>query len=57
MINLFLNRIFRAIKIDIDLFEEVEKDKKATFQAGVVVVSWLVQAFFLFLVLILFKGI
>ena len=38
MINLFLNRIFRAIKIDIDLFEEVEKDKKATFQAGIVVV-------------------
>ena len=38
MINLFINRIFRAIKIDIELFEEVEKDKKATFQAGVVVV-------------------
>ena len=38
MINIFLNRIFRAIKIDIELFEEVEKDKKATFQAGAVVV-------------------
>ena len=38
MINLFINRIFRAIKIDIELYEEVEKDKKATFQAGVVVV-------------------
>ena len=38
MINLFISRIFRAIKIDIELFEEVEKDKKATFQAGVVVV-------------------
>ena len=38
MINLFFNRIFRAIKIDIELFEEVEKDKKATFQAGSVVV-------------------
>ena len=38
MINLFFNRVFRAIKIDIDLFEEVEKDKKATFQAGTVVV-------------------
>ena len=38
MINIFLNRIFRAIKIDIDLFEEVEKDKNATFQAGIVVV-------------------
>ena len=38
MINLFISRIFRAIKIDIELFEEVEKDKKATFQAGAVVV-------------------
>ena len=37
MINLFINRVFRAIKIDIDLYEEVEKDKKATFQAGIVV--------------------
>ena len=38
MINLFINRIFRAIKIDIDLYEEVEKDKSATIQAGMVVV-------------------
>ena len=38
MIGLFLNRIFRAIKIDIDLYEEVEKDKSATIQAGIVVV-------------------
>tara|TARA_B100001059_G_scaffold223290_1_gene248115 strand:+ start:100 stop:621 length:522 start_codon:yes stop_codon:yes gene_type:complete len=38
MNNLFLNRVFRAIKIDIELFEEVEKDKKATLQAGTVVV-------------------
>ena len=38
MINLFINRIFRAIKIDIDLYEEVEKDKSATIQAGIVVV-------------------
>ena len=38
MINLFLSRVFRAIKIDIELFEEVEKDKKATLQAGLVVV-------------------
>ena len=38
MINLFVSRIFRAIKIDIDLYEEVEKDEKATFQAGIVVV-------------------
>ena len=38
MINLFINRIFRAIKIDVDLYEEVEKDKTATVQAGIVVV-------------------
>ena len=38
MINIFLNRVFRAIKIDIELFEEVEKDKNATVQAGIVVV-------------------
>ena len=34
MINLFINRVFRAIKIDIELYEEVEKDKSATL-AGV----------------------
>ena len=38
MISIFLNRVFRAIKIDIDLYEEVEKDKSATVQAGIVVV-------------------
>ena len=38
MINLFFNRIYRAIKIDIELYEEVEKDNKATVQAGLVVV-------------------
>ena len=38
MISIFLNRIFRAIKIDIDLYEEVEKDTSATLQAGKVVV-------------------
>ncbi len=38
MISIFFNRVFRAIKIDIDLYEEVEKDKKATVQAGIVVV-------------------
>ena len=36
--NKFLIRIFRAIKIDVDLYEEVEKDKGATIQAGAVVV-------------------
>ena len=38
MINIFIYRIFRAIKIDIELYEEVEKDKQATLQAGLVVV-------------------
>ncbi len=38
MINLFFNRVIRAIKIDIELYEEVEKDKSATIQAGIVVV-------------------
>ncbi len=38
MINNFFNRVFRAIKIDVDLYEEVERDKSATFQAGLVVV-------------------
>ena len=36
--NLFINRIFRAIKIDVELYEEVEKDKSATVQAGLVVI-------------------
>ena len=36
--NKFIIRVFRAIKIDADLYEEVEKYKNATFQAGVVVV-------------------
>ena len=34
----FLKRIFRAIKIDPELYEEVEHDKSATFQAAAVVV-------------------
>ena len=34
----FLNRIYRAIKIDPDLYEEVEHDKSATAQAASVVV-------------------
>ena len=38
MINIFFNRVYRAIKIDIDLYEEVEKDKSATIQAAAVVV-------------------
>ena len=38
MIGLFINRIFRAIKIDVELYEEVERDKSATIQAGFVVI-------------------
>ena len=38
MIDIFFKRIYRAIKIDVDLYEEVEKDKNATIQAGLVVV-------------------
>ena len=38
MISTFLNRVYRAIKIDVDLYEEVEADKSATLQAGLVVV-------------------
>ena len=38
MMNNFFNRVFRAIKIDVDLYEEVERDKSATLQAGLVVV-------------------
>ncbi len=34
MIYLFLSRVLRAIKIDIELYEEVEKDKSATIQAA-----------------------
>ena len=28
MISIFINRVFRAIKIDIDLYEEVEKSNQ-----------------------------
>ncbi len=38
MISIFLDRVFRAIRIDDDLYKEVEKDKSATIQAGTVVV-------------------
>ena len=37
MISNFFNRIYRSIKIDADLFDEVQKDKSATIQAGIVV--------------------
>ena len=40
MNNQYVNRIIRACKLDVNLYEEVEADKSATFQAaGVVVLS------------------
>ena len=38
MITLFLNRIFRSVKIDPEVFNEVQKDKKATLSAAIVVI-------------------
>ena len=38
MISLFLNRIFRSVKIDPEVFNEVQKDKKATISAAIVVI-------------------
>ena len=38
MNSIFVNRIIRACKLDISLYEEVEADKSATFQAALVVV-------------------
>ena len=38
MISLFLNRIFRSVKIDPEVFNEVQKDKNATISAAIVVV-------------------
>ena len=38
MIKLFLDRIYRSIKIDPEVFDEVQKDKNATLAAGIVVV-------------------
>ena len=38
MIPLFLNRILRSAKIDPEVFNEVKKDKHATFSAAIVVV-------------------
>ena len=37
MILLFLNRIYRSIKIDPEVFDEVKKDKNATLSAAIVV--------------------
>jgi hypothetical protein len=38
MISLFLNRILRSVKIDPEVFNEVQKDKNATIQAAIVVI-------------------
>ncbi len=37
MISLFLSRVYRSIKIDPDVFDEVQKDKNATLSAAIVV--------------------
>ena len=38
MNSVFVNRIIRACKLDISLYEEVEADRSATFQAALVVI-------------------
>ena len=38
MISIFLNRVFRSIKIDPEVYDEVQKDKTATLSAAFVVV-------------------
>ncbi len=38
MNSIFINRIIRACKLDVNLYEEVEADKSATVQAAIVVV-------------------
>ena len=38
MNSVFINRIIRACKLDVSLYEEVEADKSATLQAALVVV-------------------
>ena len=38
MFSIFLNRVFRSIKIDPDVYDEVQKDKPATLSAAIVVV-------------------
>ena len=38
MISQFINRIIRACKLDVSLYEEVEADQSATFQAAAVVI-------------------
>ena len=40
MRTMFVNRIIRACKLDVNLYEEVEADKSATIQAAIVVVLY-----------------
>ena len=40
MRTMFVNRIIRACKLDVNLYEEVETDKSATIQAAIVVVLY-----------------
>lgn len=38
MISLFLRRVYRSIKIDPEVYDEVQKDKNATLSAAIVVI-------------------
>ena len=38
MFSLFISRIFRSVKIDPEVFNEVQKDKNATLSAAIVVI-------------------
>ena len=38
MISLFLRRVYRSIKIDPEVYDEVQKDKSATLSAAIVVI-------------------
>jgi hypothetical protein len=51
----FIKRIIRACKLDVNLYEEVEADKSAKFQAAAVVVTaFLVQSIILVMMLRIF---
>ena len=45
MISTFLNRIFRSVKIDPEVFNEVQKDKNATLSAAIVVILSIFSGF------------
>lgn len=53
--NPFVDRMVRAAKLDVKLYEEVEADKGAMGQAvGVCVIGWLIQALLLALFFAIF---